>query len=137
MELETNEIVLFDGFCNLCSGAVQFILKHERTPRIKFASLQSEIGVRLSNQYQIDPSVTDSIILISGGKVYIKSDAAIRISASLKRPWSFIARTGFIPKAIRNFIYDLIARNRYRFFGKKDECWLPMAEWKNRFIVDN
>ncbi len=131
--LEINDIVLFDGLCNLCSGAVKFILTHEKSETLKFASLQSETGSALVMKFKIDPSV-DSIVLISDHKAYIKSDAAIRIASYLKRPWSWISHTGFIPLAWRNSLYDFIARNRYRFFGKKEECWLPQPRWRMRFL---
>lgn len=133
-KLESFDIVLFDGYCNLCSGAVQFILKHERSPTLRFSSLQSETGNRLIGEHGIDSVTTDSIIYIEKNTAYIKSDAAIKIASHLKNPWAIISHTGFIPKVIRDFLYDVIAKNRYRLFGKKDECWLPKPDWKERFL---
>ena len=126
--------MLFDGYCNLCSGAVQFILKHERSSTLRFSSLQSETGNRLIAEYGIDSVTIDSIIFIEKDRAYIKSDAAIKIASHLKSPWSIIAHTGFMPKGIRDFFYDMVAKNRYRLFGKKDECWLPRREWNERFV---
>ena len=127
-------IMLFDGVCNLCSGIVQFILKQERDTSIQFASLQSEKGTSLLSRYNIDPHVTDSIVYIQNGKAYVKSAAAFKIATHLKMPWRIVGWFRFIPAWLSDTIYDLIARNRYRLFGKKDECWLPHPKWKERFI---
>lgn len=131
---ENVNVVLFDGVCNLCSGAVQFILEHERSETLKFSSLQSDVGKKLLATFDIDPRLTDSIVYIENNKAFVKSTAAIRIARHLKMPWRIVSKFSFVPRIIRDFIYDLIARNRYKMFGKKEECWLPQPRWKKRFF---
>lgn len=134
MPLPSDTIILFDGVCNLCSGAVQFILKHERSSVLRFASLQSEAGIKLLSQYNINPQETDSIVLIENNHAYIRSTAALKIAKYLNAPWRIVSWFGFVPPFMRDGLYEWIARNRYRFFGKKDECWLPSPELRARFL---
>lgn len=132
---EGKKIILFDGVCNLCNGTVQWIIRRDSTDIFRFAPLQGEVGRELARARQIDTDQVDSIILIDPGVAYyIKSDAALEISRRLKgyRLLPFIF--GWIPKSIRDGIYDLVARNRYRIFGKKEECMVPTPELKARFL---
>ena len=129
-----NNIILFDGVCNLCSGFVQFVLKYEKTSVLKFASLQSPIGARITKNYEISRKGLESIVYIENNKAYEKSDAVMKISRHLRFPWSLTSRFVFIPAIMRNWVYDLVAANRYRLFGKKEVCWIPDPKWKNRFI---
>jgi predicted DCC family thiol-disulfide oxidoreductase YuxK len=128
-----DKIVLFDGVCNFCQSSVQFIIKHESNQELKFASLQSEFGKSIIQQYQI-PKDTDSIIFIEHQKAYIKSDAALKISTYFKFPFKLLTIFKIVPTFIRNKVYDYIAKNRYAWFGKQDACMLPNAEIRNRFI---
>ena len=129
-----NNILLFDGVCNLCSGFVQFVLKNEKSGEIKFASLQSSIGEQIIKHYKVSQNGLESIVFIQNEKAYEKSEAIIKISRHLVKPWSFLPFFSFLPVAFRNFIYDLVASNRYRIFGKKDVCWIPDPKWKKRFL---
>lgn len=122
METE-NPIILFDGVCNLCNGAVNFILKRDKKKQFQLVSLQSERGVELMRQYQI-PKETDSIIFIAEKQIFIESDASIEIARLLPVPWNWLTVFKVIPKKLRDKIYRWIARNRYRWFGKRDVCRL-------------
>ncbi len=120
METE-NPIILFDGICNLCNSAVNFILKRDKKKQFQLVSLQSEQGVELMHQYQI-PKETDSIVFIAEKQIFIESDAALKIARLLPVPWNWLIVFKVIPKKIRDKIYQWIARNRYRWFGKRDVC---------------
>ena len=128
--MRTHPIVLFDGVCNLCNGAVQFIIARDKRQGFRFASLQSAFG----QQYQEQVGEVDSILLVEEGRVYQKSTAALRIARRLKGLWPMLYIFIIIPPFLRDFIYDIIARNRYRWFGKKESCWLPTPDLKARFI---
>lgn len=120
MEMK-NPIILFDGICNLCNGSVNFILKRDKKKLFQFVSLQSERGVELVYEFQI-PKETDSVILIADNQVYLESEAAIHILQLLPVPWKWLAGFEIVPKKLRDKVYHLIARNRYRWFGKRDVC---------------
>jgi predicted DCC family thiol-disulfide oxidoreductase YuxK len=126
-------IILFDGVCNLCNHSVQFIIKRDPKGHFKFASLQSEIGQKLVEQYGI-PKGIESIIYIENDKVYIKSSAALRISRKLNGYWRYLKILSILPSSVRDFFYDIIAKNRYKWFGKKESCMLPTTETKKRFL---
>src|SRR5690606_13534024 len=130
----TAPIMLFDGVCNLCSGVVQFILKHERTSIVRFASLQSDIATQLLAQHKIDAVKTDSIVFIENGNAFIKSKAAFKIARHLAMPWRMASWFSFVPRWLGDPVYDLIARNRYRMFGKKEACWIPQPTWRDRSL---
>ncbi len=111
-------IVLFDGICNLCNASVRFISKHDKNSKIHFASLQSEMAKELLSKMAIDTKKIDSIIFISDEKIFFKSNAAIEIAKMLDGFPNYLKYFQFIPRPIRDIVYDLIAKNRYRFFGK-------------------
>lgn len=136
MEIPKNkQIVLFDGVCNLCHNAVQFIIKRDPKDKFVFASLDSEIGKKLLSERHIDRNQVDSIVLIIPDDAYfIKSDAALEISKSLSGFYSIFSYFLFLPQGFRDFIYDIIAKNRYRIFGKKEECPLPTPAQKEKFL---
>ena len=127
-------IILFDGVCNLCSGSVQFIIARDANKVFRFASLQSEIGKQLLIQHQLPTTDFNTIVFIENNKVYTKSSAALRIARKLDGFWYLLYAFILVPSFIRNAVYDYIGRNRYRFWGKKEECWLPTAEMKSRFL---
>lgn len=129
------KIVLFDGECNFCDRSVQFIIKRDPTGIFAFASLKSKVGQQLLRDYHI-PDELDSLILIDplNHKYYIKSSAALHISRNLTALWSILYIFKLIPRSIRDKVYDLIARNRIRWFGKKEQCILPSPEIRNRFL---
>ena len=133
--LDGKKIILFDGVCNLCNGVVQWIISRDSLDTFRFASLQSVVGQELTRARQIDTDQVDSIILIDPGVAfYIKSDAALEIARGLKGYSLLPLLFGWIPKSIRDGMYDLVARNRYRLFGKKQECMVPTPELKARFL---
>lgn len=134
MEIREKNIIVFDGVCNLCNGAVTFVIKKEKGDRFRFAALQEEAGILLLDKYRIDPADTDSIVLVENGKAYVKSTAALKIARHLKGLYPLLYFFMIIPLPIRNWIYDLVARNRYRWFGKKESCMIPTAELKEKFL---
>lgn len=136
MELPKNKkIILFDGVCNLCNGAVTFIIKHDKTDTFRFASLQSEIGKKLVAERGMDPEELDSIILIDPGVAYYqKSTAALEISRELSGGYSLLKNFLFIPEGLRDGIYNFVASNRYKWYGKKESCMIPTPELKSKFL---
>ena len=124
-------LVLFDGVCNLCNNSVSFILKHEKNSDLYFSSLQNFVQPELLENVKN----VDSIIFIEKDKVYTKSTAALKISKYLKG-YSWAGVFLIIPPAIRDLIYDIIAKNRYKWFGKKDQCMIPNPDLKARFPFD-
>ena len=133
-EEEKIGIVLFDGVCNFCNSSVNFIIRHDKKERYKFAALQSDLGKMLSEKHGIDQSKIDSIILIDNGNVFVKSSAILRITKNLNYLYPLLFGFIIIPKFIRDGVYDFIARNRYKWFGKKEACMIPSPEIKKRFI---
>ncbi|MBT0608697.1 thiol-disulfide oxidoreductase DCC family protein [Aequorivita echinoideorum] len=128
------KIILFDGVCNLCNGAITFIIKRDKKNSFKFAALQSEIGQQLISKFNIDTQKVDSIILIDGEKYYEKSSAALHISKELSGAYPLLFGFMVVPKFIRNSVYDYIAKNRFKWFGKKESCMIPTAELKAKFL---
>lgn len=126
-------IILFDGVCNFCDASVQFILNRDPEGVFHFASLQSEAGQELVKKHNV-PADVDSMILIEDGKVYYKSTAALRISRHLQGVWKLLYAFIIIPSPIRNIVYDIIAKNRYKWFGQKDSCMLPPPNIRKRFL---
>ena len=129
-----NPVVLFDGVCNLCSSSVQFIIKHDPDRLFRYASLQSEFGQNILRQFNLPLDELNSFILLEEGKIYTKSTGALRVSRKLNRLWPAIYGFIIIPAFIRNAVYSYIAKNRYRWLGKKEACWLPNPELKKLFI---
>ena len=127
MELAPGKkLLLFDGVCNLCNASVQFIIERDKQDVFRFASLQSEVGQQFINERQIDTEKIDSIILVVPGEsYYVKSSAALRIAKHLHGGWTLLQVFLLLPPFIRDFFYDIVARNRYRWFGKQDNCWIP------------
>jgi predicted DCC family thiol-disulfide oxidoreductase YuxK len=129
-----HDIVLFDGVCNLCTGSVLFILRRDPEERYRFASLQSEQGSALAREYAIPAGELTSVVLIEGGRAYQRSDAALRIARRLSGGWPALWLLRFVPRAIRDAVYDLVARNRYRWFGRQESCMIPTPELRARFL---
>ena len=128
------DIVLFDGVCNLCNGAIDFILERDPAGRFAFASLQSAAGQEVLSGYGLSTRDFDSVVLVQDGKVYKKSQAALRIAAKLKGGWKYLQFLEIVPAFISDTVYDFIGRNRYRFFGKRESCRLPSPEIRSRFL---
>jgi predicted DCC family thiol-disulfide oxidoreductase YuxK len=129
------QIILFDGVCNLCNFWVNFIIDRDNKDVFKFAALQSEKGQELLERFQIDRNSPDTIMLVEDEIIYTKSTAAFKISRSLKGIWKYFSLMIFIPKPIRDFIYTIVAKNRYKFFGKRDTCRLPSELEKRKFLT--
>lgn len=127
-------IILFDAECILCSANAQFVLTHDRKKRFRLASMQGAVGSALYRRYGIDPTNPDSIIVVDGDRMLRDSDAVLSIYAGLGWPWKAISVFKFVPRALRDPFYLLIARNRYRLFGKRDSCWLPSQEYRDRLL---
>ena len=125
-------VILFDGICNLCNNSVQFILKYEKEETFKFAPLQSDVAKKILAPFQ-QQAITDSVLLIENGKLYQQSTAALRIAKRLKYFWVLFPLI-YIPKWIRDPVYDWIARNRYRWFGTRESCMMPDENQKKRFL---
>tara|TARA_R110002051_G_scaffold10001_6_gene37996 strand:- start:38913 stop:39314 length:402 start_codon:yes stop_codon:yes gene_type:complete len=128
------KIILFDGVCNLCNSSVLFVIKRDTKDQFRFAALQSEIGQSLAKKHQLDTTQVDSIVLIMKDKVFIKSSAALNISRYLKGAYPLLFLFIIIPSFIRNWVYDYVAKNRYRWYGKKDQCMIPTKELKSKFL---
>lgn len=134
--MNNRQIILFDGVCNFCSFWVNFIIDRDKKDVFKFATLQSGKGRELLKRFQMDSNSLDTFVLIEEEKVYTKSTAALKISRNLKGIWKYLYFMIFIPKPIRNYIYIIIARNRYRFFGKLDACRIQTEQEKSKFLAE-
>ena len=132
--LKNKSIILFDGVCNLCNTSVIFIIKHDKKAHFKFASLQSDAAKELLLQHNVKKNEIDSIVLIENDTLYEKSTAALRISRKLNGGFKILYAFIIIPSLIRDWIYNYIAKNRYTWFGKKDNCMIPSKKLKHRFI---
>ena len=127
-------VLLFDGVCNLCNDAVNFILDHESSDELHFAPLQGTYAQQLLIDAEMDSPPMDSIILVERKRVYQKSSAILRTASYLKQPYSILFYAIYLPAFLRDPLYDLIARNRYRWFGKQKQCRISTPDLKERFI---
>lgn len=130
----TGPIILFDAECVLCSANAQFVLSHDRAKRFRLASMQGEVGSALYRRFGINPANPDSMIVVDGEQMLRDSDAVLSIYTGLGWPWTVLSVFRVVPRFIRDPLYRLIARNRYRLFGKRDSCWLPAAEYRDRIL---
>lgn len=128
------DTLLFDGVCNLCNGAVNFIIDHDPKGHFKFAALQSTYGQEKLAELGYDQQHFDSLVLLENGNVYKKSTAALRIARKLNKLYPLLYAFMIIPPFIRHAVYDLIAKNRYKWFGKRNECRIPTPELRSRFV---
>jgi len=132
--LKNKSIILFDGVCNLCNSAVNFIIKHDTKNRFLFASLQSDVGNEILLQFHLKKSNSNSIILIEDGTIFEKSTAALLISKHLNKGYWLLYGFVILPRFIRDACYSLIAKNRYKWFGKIESCQIRNDELNKRFI---
>jgi predicted DCC family thiol-disulfide oxidoreductase YuxK len=128
-------IVFFDGVCNLCNGAIQFLLRWERENQLRFAPLQSEAGKEAQKQAGIDLKNGGSMLLLENGVLHTRSTAALRLSRYLRFPWNLLAGLLIIPRPLRDLTYRFIARTRYLVFGRREQCMIPTPELKSRFLT--
>lgn len=134
---KSKQLILFDGVCNLCNSSVLYVIKNDTKNQFLFAPLQGEIGQEIINAFNIDVLQTDSILLFDpkAHRIYSKSTAALRIAKQLKFPNTLMSIFFIVPTGIRNWIYDYIARNRYKWFGKKEACMIPTPELQAKFMA--
>ena len=130
---QLDTVVLFDGVCNLCNCFVDFVIKRDRHGHIRFASLQSDAGKKLVARFELSQDI-DYVVLVRGDRARIKSSAALHTCRHLRFPWPAAQIFLLVPRLLRDWVYDRIARNRYRMFGKRDTCRVPTEEEKSRFI---
>ena len=130
------QVILFDGVCNLCSGAVQFVIKRDKKKRFRFASLQSALGAEVMQQFNLPANELNSFILLENNQVYTSSTGALKVSKQLNGLWPLLYVFIIVPKFIRDAVYRFIANNRYKWFGKKETCWVPSKELAERFISE-
>jgi predicted DCC family thiol-disulfide oxidoreductase YuxK len=133
MEWPDDDVILFDGVCIFCSRWVRFVAKRDTARRFRFTPIQSAYGTKLAQAFGIDPDDPDTNAVIHGGEAFFKSDAALTVLALLPG-WGWVRLLFAVPKPLRNAVYDLVARNRYRIFGKYDTCVVPDAELRARVI---
>ena len=127
-------LVLYDGVCNLCAASIQFIIRHDRSGAFRFASIQSPLGQELYRKHGLDPAVLPSVMMITGGRALLRSDAALEVLIRCGGIWKLAAALKWIPRALRDPVYDFIARNRYRWFGRNESCLIPTPEIRSRFV---
>jgi predicted DCC family thiol-disulfide oxidoreductase YuxK len=127
-------VILFDGVCNLCNGFVQFVIARDPAARFQFAALQSDSARRLLARVDGLGQVPDSVVLVDRGRVYTRSSAALRIARGLPFPWSLARALIVVPRPLRDWVYDRVARHRYRWFGRKDTCMVPTPDLRARFL---
>ena len=130
-----NRIIFFDGVCNFCNASVNFIIKRDSKMKFAYCPLQSDEAIRRLLPHGIEPKEMQTIILYKNGRHYFKSRAALEIARELDGLWPFFYLLVIVPPFIRDFFYNLIARNRYKWFGKSDTCMVPTKEVMNRFLL--
>ena len=131
-----SSLVLFDGVCNLCNSSVLFIIDRDPAARFRFAALQSDAAAEVLASLGSDVPApgADSIVLVEDGRAYQRSDAALRIAKGLRQPWPLLGAFLVVPRPVRDWVYDLIAKNRYRWFGRQDACRVPTPDLRERFV---
>lgn len=127
-------MILFDGVCNLCNAFVDFVIARDPDARFRFASLQSDAARRLLSGMELGAARGDSVVLVERGQVFTQSEAALRIARRLGAPWRFAYPLVAVPRPIRDWAYQFVARNRYRWFGKREACRIPTPDLRRRFL---
>jgi predicted DCC family thiol-disulfide oxidoreductase YuxK len=127
-------VIFFDGVCNLCNAAVRFIIKRDTKAQFIFCSLQSEAAHALLKNHDLHGADFKSFLLLQNNKFYTRSEAALRVARQLKSPYKFLYGFIIVPPFIRNWVYDLISANRYKWFGKREECMIPDGQLSKRFL---
>ena len=131
---EDRPIIVFDSLCVLCSANARFVIEHDRAARFRLAAMQSEIGAALYRRFGMDPADPDSLLLVEGDRALHDSDAVIAIFTGLGGPWRLAALARFVPRLVRDRLYRWVARHRYGLFGRRDACWRPPAEYRDRLL---
>jgi len=133
-ELNSKGVVLFDGVCNFCNSSVNFIIRHDKKDYFRFTPLQSEIGMKISEKYNLDSGNLKSVILVDKGKIYTKTTAALRIAKQLSGAWPVLYVFIIVPPPIRDVVYNIIAKYRYKWWGERDACMIPTPEIRKKFL---
>ncbi|MED5019285.1 thiol-disulfide oxidoreductase DCC family protein [Paenibacillus chibensis] len=131
---DTERIVLVDGVCHLCQGLTRFIIERDPHAKFRFASLQSDVGAELLRKGGLPVDEVDTVVLIENGNYYVRSAAVLRIFRQMRMPWPLLYAFAFVPLPLRDRMYRYVARNRYRWFGKEEQCMLPTPELRKRFL---
>lgn len=134
IDLEAGPIIVFDAACVLCAANARFVLKFDRARRFRLASMQGPVGAHLFEANGIDPSDPDTIVLVDGDRTYRDSDAVLAIYSGIGWPWRAAAALRLVPRALRDPVYRLVARHRYRIFGRRETCWVPSPSDRHRVI---
>ena len=128
-------LILFDGVCNLCTHSVQFVIQRDAKQQFRFASIQSDLGQKVLQQYGLSTTKINTVVLLNNNQIYTHSTAALHIAQHLGGLWQLASLALWVPAPLRDAVYTFIAQNRYRWFGKQESCWLPTPELKNRFLT--
>jgi predicted DCC family thiol-disulfide oxidoreductase YuxK len=128
-------VVLFDGVCNFCNASINFAIDRDPAGRLKFAALQSPAGQDLLRRHGLPTRDFDTVVVVEDGRVFKKSDAALRIAGKLSGAWPWLRAFAVVPKFVRDFAYDVVAANRYRIFGSSDACRVPTPDLRRRFLT--
>ncbi|MDO9593963.1 MAG: DCC1-like thiol-disulfide oxidoreductase family protein [Lutibacter sp.] len=131
---ENKSIIFFDGVCNLCNASVNFVIKHDKKEQFLFASFQSDAAKEILLHFNLKNLDANTVILVEGQKVYDKSTAALKIAKRLDGGYKAFYAFIIVPKIFRDWVYDIIAKNRYRWFGKRESCLIPSVKLRNRFL---
>jgi predicted DCC family thiol-disulfide oxidoreductase YuxK len=127
-------VLLFDGVCNLCTGVVQFVIRRDPAGRFRFAALQSEAGQAILSRFDLPRADFDTFVLLGADRIYTRSTAALRVARGLSGAWPLLYALSVIPRPVRDLVYGVVARHRYRWFGRKDRCMVPTADVAERFL---
>lgn len=133
-DLKNKGLILFDGVCNFCNSSVNFIIKNDKTDHFRFLPLQSERGKKIVAEYNLDPKNLQTVILLEQGRIYTRSTAALRIARKLSGGWKLMYGFVIVPSVVRDFFYNIISRNRYKWWGQRDSCMIPTPEVKRKFL---
>ncbi|MNK92302.1 hypothetical protein D3C87_1124220 [compost metagenome] len=126
-------IIFFDGVCNLCNASVQFVIAHDKKDQFSFSAIQGELAKEVLPKFKVDPGELNTVMLLAEGKLYTKSSAALQIAKKLSGAWPLLYGFIIIPKFIRDWVYNIIAKNRYKWWGKEESCWVPTPRLKSKF----
>ena len=133
-DIKDKGLILFDGVCNFCNSSVNFIIRKDKRDNFRFLALQSERGQKIVKQYHLDPENLQTVILLQNGKIYTRSTAALRIAKQLNGGWKLFYGFVIVPPVIRDFFYNIISRNRYKWWGKQESCMIPGPHVKKKFL---
>ncbi|MFC3562545.1 thiol-disulfide oxidoreductase DCC family protein [Pedobacter jamesrossensis] len=131
--MKAQPVIFFDGVCNLCNASVQFVIEHDKENYFKFSALQGEYAQEVLPKFNVNLQNLNSTLLLENGKLYTKSSSALRVAKKLNGLWPLLYSFIIVPKFLRDWGYDIIAKNRYKWWGKQESCWVPTPELKSKF----